>query len=184
MARDGRMAVHAAGSISHLGRLGIQSRYEIVAAERPEGEIFQLFRERLLDTRIALVCCNCLATAAMGKVREITTDLLACKKCGARMLAEASYNYLEAAKLLLRQNRDSKAFAKDEQRQLEALLDSAALVAASGLDAVKVLAGRGVGSKTAARILAKMNTEESLLRDILSAERQYFKTRAFWKDRP
>jgi hypothetical protein len=47
---------------------------------------------------------------------------------------------------------------------------------------VKVLAGRGVGVRTAARILSGPERGDDLLREVFEAEKQYAKTRRFWKD--
>ena len=56
------------------------------------------------------------------------------------------------------------------------------LVMVGGKNAIIALAGRGVGYVTTSRILSKYHADEDdLYRDILAAERQYFKTKRFWK---
>jgi ATP-dependent Lhr-like helicase len=50
-----------------------------------------------------------------------------------------------------------------------------------GKKAVIALVGRGVGPDTAARLLARYQTEEDeFLRDILAAEIMYARTKRFW----
>ena len=55
------------------------------------------------------------------------------------------------------------------------------LVMNYGLPALRALAGRGIGWTTAKRILAMAEDEEDLYRLILDAERNYAKTKRFWK---
>jgi ATP-dependent Lhr-like helicase len=59
--------------------------------------------------------------------------------------------------------------------------DSASLVMGSGKDAVIALAGRGVGTATAGRILAKQPQGDELFHEILKEEIKYSKNRQFWK---
>ena len=75
-----------------------------------------------------------------------------------------------------------KRLSKEETRHWEWMNNSAGLVIASGKDAVMVQAGRGIGPKTAGRILSKMHKGDELLRDILEEEKKYARTRRFWKD--
>ena len=44
-----------------------------------------------------------------------------------------------------------------------------------------VLAGHGIGTDTAARIFKKSFSEDDLYRLIINAERNYLRTRGFWK---
>ncbi|HLD77621.1 MAG TPA: hypothetical protein VJB16_01195, partial [archaeon] len=67
------------------------------------------------------------------------------------------------------------------QRWLNWMADAGSLVAGRGKDAVIALCGRGVGPRTAGRLLAKNSTGEELLQDVLAAERKYVQTRKFWK---
>ena len=49
-----------------------------------------------------------------------------------------------------------------------------------GKKGVMTLAARGVGPKTAMKILREAKDEDDLMMKILNAERQYFRTRRFW----
>jgi len=178
--RSGQIAVEVRDSLSAISIGGIERRYELIGAERPEKEIFDMFRERLLDTKIGMVCCNCGEVYYMGPVRE--ADAGACKKCSSLLLAVTPFNFVREMQMLIRKNLKGEKMSEDERKTAERLLDSASLAAASGTDAISVLAGRGVGPKTAGRILARMNTGDRLLADILEAERRYVRTRGYWKD--
>lgn len=58
---------------------------------------------------------------------------------------------------------------------------NANLVNSYGGGVALVLAGRGIGPDTAARIMSKMHTnEDSLIRDIMASEINYAKTKQFW----
>jgi ATP-dependent Lhr-like helicase len=59
----------------------------------------------------------------------------------------------------------------------------ATLVSNYGKRALLVLAGRGIGATTAARILKPGLTDRhSILREIAKAEKEYARTRPFWRD--
>jgi len=83
---------------------------------------------------------------------------------------------------LMKKNMEGRKLTSLERDALDRLLDSASLVITHGKDAAIVLAGRGIGPRTAARILSRMNTGEDLLQDILKAERQFARTKRFWRD--
>ncbi len=75
-----------------------------------------------------------------------------------------------------------RTLTTEQQKTYDDALKVADLVMVSGKDAITALAGRGVGYATAARILGKYHgDEDDLYKDILAAERQYFKTKRFWK---
>ena len=78
---------------------------------------------------------------------------LKCPKCGSKMLALAH-----------------------EKK----LMKSASLIATYGRKALLVMAGYGIGTDTAARILAKQKNGYELLKEILKAEITYSRTRRFW----
>jgi ATP-dependent Lhr-like helicase len=58
--------------------------------------------------------------------------------------------------------------------------DSASLIMGSGRPAAVALAGRGIGIRTAGRILARFPEGDELLQEILKSERQYARTKRFW----
>jgi len=177
----GKVKVSESAGLSYFARLGILKRYELVGEPRPEHEIFAIFRERILGTKIGLVCTNCTNVAYMGTVGE--ADAFECRRCGSRLLASVPLKRVQEAKALLENHVKKKAMTAEERAIVDRLLAGSYLVVASGADALKVLAGRGIGPSTAGRILARMSHGDGLLRDILEAEKSYAKTRRFWQDR-
>ncbi len=165
--------------LSYIGRLGLMRRYELVAPEKPEKEIFRIFKMRLLNTKIRIICACC----GWG-INYLVKDLpenLRCPQCKARLMAVIRPHETEKEELLKKfiKNRN---LTKNEMEIVNNLMDGASMVVSSGKDAVVVLAGRGIGTRTAGRILAKQLKGDELLREILEAERQYARTKRFWRD--
>ena len=70
---------------------------------------------------------------------------------------------------------------EEQKKEFKRIYKNANIVMAHGKKAVIALVGRGVGPDTAARILARVHTEENeFLRDILAAEIMYARTKKFW----
>ena len=197
--KAGKIKITARPGLSPLGQLGLARKYEIIASKAPSREIAAVFRERLLDTKVGLLCCNCGNVVSAATVRNIPENL-SCKYCDARLIGFVPYRYVyEAEKLMkkyLRQPQyvnvpkgrgkkgqvpEGPKFSAQEKKYIEWIMNSAALIITRGHDAIKTLAGRGIGPRTASRILAKGSTGDGLYQDILAAERNYIKTRAFWK---
>lgn len=165
---------------SPIGKIGLQHKYaEIVGPEKPEAEIFQLFRKRLLATKLRMVCVNCgdwAQTYAAGEVK----DSLKCGKCGSRLLAAANPRFLDSDKVAKKALKMGDLTA-DEMKRWETLKAKAEIFMTYKARGVVALAARGVGPATARRILAKwFKDEDGFLHAILDAERQFVKTRQFW----
>jgi len=75
-----------------------------------------------------------------------------------------------------------KELSNEEMKEFQSMRRSADLVIVYGKKAVLVLAGRGIGPQTAARILSMLQpTKEKLLKDILEAEKEFIRTKKYWK---
>ena len=177
MIADGTLSVGHASGCSPLARSIIEhSKRTVVSPERPDAEIMRIFRERLLSTRIYLFCMHCNAWDTSLMVKTVPEDL-ECGNCGARLLATVGP---DGASLLKRYARGEKLGAKDGRR-VRSLRLSADLFISYGPRALLVLAGKGIGPRTAARVLGRPHDNENeLLRDIMEAERTFFRTKRFW----
>jgi len=164
--------------LSPLGKLGVKYKYaEVVGPGKPEKEIFELFKQRLLNTQVKLVCMNCGDWEQTYTVGKISKEI-ACKKCGAKLLAVVR-PYSKVLKIVKKGLKGK--LTEEEKKVYERLMQKADLYLVYKLQAVKALAGRGVGPKTARRILAKFHrSDEELLKDILEAERSFVRTRKYW----
>ncbi|MFQ5647790.1 MAG: hypothetical protein ACE5FW_01000 [Candidatus Aenigmatarchaeota archaeon] len=177
--QDGRVRMEIRPGLSPLGKAALMSRYEIVASERPEHEIFSAFKERLLDTKVRLVCCQC-GWAINYPVRD-APETPKCLACGARLMGVIKPWDTDKEILLKRfLKKGQEGLTEGEMKTVDSVMNSASLVVGSGRDAVTALAGRGVGPRTAGRILAGMKKGDELLKDVLEAERTFFRTKQFW----
>ncbi len=166
--------------LSPLGKIGVKHKYaEVIGPEKPELEISELFKHRLLNTKMRLACVNCGQWEQTYFVKELPEDVK-CRKCEARLLAPLKYQIVGATKLIKKALRKSHLtdIEKDRWEKIRQLAD---LYMVYRSKAVKALSGRGVGPQTAKRILAKYHkTEDDLFRDILQAERNFLKTKRYW----
>ncbi|MBI4182245.1 MAG: DEAD/DEAH box helicase [Candidatus Aenigmarchaeota archaeon] len=168
--------------ISPLGLRALEKKGEIIPSDRPEGEIFGMYKKRLLQTPVGLVCAGCGTWAAILPAGE-APDKIACKRCKTPLVAVVPPRYLVEAQALVQKRKAGKRLSAEEGSWLERLDTSANLVLASGKDAAIALAGRGVGPRTAARLLQRAESGDDLIRSVLQAERNFIKTRRFWQGR-
>jgi ATP-dependent Lhr-like helicase len=176
---DIKINVSKRAELSPLGSSGLEQRFEIVATQRPEKEIFQVFKKRLLETKVGLVCTQC---GKWGTIEEAgRVKVLMCPKCFARTIAVTPKRYMLEAQEFVKKKLRGKQLDEQEAKWIEIMNSSADLVIHHGKDAVVALAGRGIGPKTASRVLSRMALGDDLLKEILRAERNFFKTRRFWK---
>jgi len=178
--RKGKIKIHFRSGLSPLGEYGLTKRYEIVAPERPEKEILEAFEKRLMDTKIGLICLNCGELLYSSSVKNLTGSLQ-CRKCGAKLIGYVPYAYTREAEKLVKKSLKGGKLTKEEEKHMDEMKDSASLILANGKDAILALAGRGVGVKTASRILRKNLKGKDLLKAILEAEKQFARTKRFWK---
>jgi ATP-dependent Lhr-like helicase len=167
------IAVHVCG-LSPIGEAGLQHSKELITPQRADHSILMALKKRLEDESLFMSCLNC-AMQYRLKPREAPKRIL-CPKCGGSMVAAlASYNK-ETIKLVKKQKRN-----EDEDKELRRLFKNASLVSSDGRKAMVALAGRGVGPDTAARVLSSYHeNEDDFLRDILTAEINYARTKRFW----
>ncbi len=178
--KKGKIKMEIKKGLSPLGKLGLDKRFEIVPPEKPTKEIFEIFKDRLENTEIGLVCCNCGKWSAVYTVKNIPKAII-CPLCAARLVGVVPQKYAEDARKLVKKSLENKKLGLQEKKWLNMTLDSGSLVITYGPDAAKVMAGRGIGVATAKRVLAKQSKDEDLLKGILDAERQYAKNRRFWR---
>ncbi len=179
--RDGSVKIVQVDGPSLFGKLGLDKEFgEAVGPERPETEILKIFKDRIDETRMRLVCVNCGKWLWLGIVKDVP-DKIKCGKCGAALVT-AMREYERQVEDVVIRKAAKKTLTPEQEKMYEEALKVADLVMISGKDAIRALAGRGVGYKTAARILSKYHAnEDDIAREILNAERQYFKTKRFWK---
>jgi ATP-dependent Lhr-like helicase len=167
--------------LSHLGKLGIKHKYaEVIGPDKPEIEIFELFKQRLLNTKIKLACVNCGQWEQTYLVKEMPENIK-CRKCEAKLLAPIRHLNFDALKVIKKFLKRS-TLTSDERKKYDQLKQRGDLYLVYRNKSAQALAGRGIGSQTAKRILAKYHkTDDDLFRDILQAERDFIRTKKYWK---
>jgi ATP-dependent Lhr-like helicase len=166
--------------LSNFGEMGLTKKYEIMPTEKPEGEIFELFKKRLLETKLKLLCCNCGEWSIIYRVKDIPENIQ-CPKCQARLIGVIK-PFEEENEKILKKYLKKQSLNKAEEAIVENVLNSGSLVITYGKKAAFVLAGRGIGVKTASRILSPVLSDDDLIREILKAEKKYIETKRFWKE--
>ncbi len=158
-----------------VGLGGRSSGRELLAPENADASVIETVRERIRNDRIVLCCTHCKEWNSKTKVRRVR-DRPECPECGSTRIAALNPWDEEAIEAVRASERD------DEQERLtERAYRSASLVQSHGKRAVVAMAARGVGPHNAARIINRHREDEAdFYRDILTQEREYARTQAFW----
>ncbi len=174
------VVVDATNEISPIGKIGVEYQFrELVGPQKPEKEIFSVFKDRLLGTRVRLVCMKC-GDYAITKTVGMIKDDPECPLCGSRFITVIKPHQTEMEKII-KKDLKGKDLNDEEKKKLERMENAADLVLTYGAKVVTALAGRGVGPDTAIRVLAKQKeNDDDFLREILQAERNFAKTKRFW----
>ncbi len=176
----GKIKIVDTQGMSPIAELGFRYElHDIAKPDRPEKEIFKLFSQRLMNTRVRIVCVNCGKYSVSSTVKEVD-DEPRCPSCHSKLMAVVYPGATESQEIVKKRLK-GKTLTDDEQKKLERIKRSADMVIVYGKKAVIALAGRGVGPQTAARILARMHrNDDAFYKDILNAEREFIRTKKFW----
>lgn len=166
---------------SPLGKQNLIYQFgELIAPKEPTGEIFRLFKKRLLNTSLTLVCMNCGKFSITKKVVDVE-DEPECPVCSSKLIGVVSARAHHLENIIKKKIRGGK-LNEAEEREYERARRTADMVIVYGKKAVIVLSARGVGAETASRILAKLHpSEEKLLQEVFEAEKLFAKNKKYWK---
>jgi len=153
--------------------------YDILVTKRPLSVILDLLRKRILKSDVLLVCLTCLKWSAVRLV-ETLPERPTCPNCGSRFLIALNPRNEKDILSVIYKLRVRKKLTKDEAKILKKLQERAKVVLLYGKKGIITLTARGIGPKTAIKILREAKDENDLMIKILEAERQYFRTRRFW----
>lgn len=180
---SGELRVHivTTENPSPLARLIIEekTRFEVMGEITEEDEVLRMMEERLLSKKFRLIC---MAADHWNSVRTISTldDDVRCPICESRMIAATSPKKKDIPKIVAKRIR-GETLTKAEDKELKAAALTAELVSRYGKATLMVLAGRGIGATTAARILKpRLKDRLEILREIAKGELQYERTRQYW----
>ena len=173
MIADGEIEL-ITGRISAIGLEGITRSKELMQPVRADHSILMALKKRLQDEVLFASCMHC-GSQNRFRVGD-APKRFKCPQCGGVMIAVLKNYERDTVKLL-----KEPALSKQEKQDLQKMGRNANLVFEQGQRAVLVLAGRGIGPDTAARILRTLHTDEDeFLRDIMNAEILFAKNKRFW----
>ncbi len=160
-----------------IGSASRKKGRDITSPERADGAVIELLKDRIMNDRVILFCVSCKRWKSLRMVKNVP-DMPECPLCGSRMVA-ALKPWEEEEIKVVKKPEDKKT--PEEKRRTKRVYRNANLVLSYGKTAAVVLASRGLGPETAARVMRKMRRdEEEFYRDILRAERNYARTKRFW----
>lgn len=178
---SGKIKIKIQQGLSVIGEYGLTRQFsEVMKPRMPESEIFNAFSRRLLSTRVRLLCVNCGEYNLIRTVRDID-EQPECPKCTSRLMAVLRKRQTNAVDIVKKKLK-KKELTKDELKEFNNIRRSADLTIIYGKKAAMVMAGHGIGPQTAARILSSLQTtREKLLKDIFTAEKEFLRTKPYWK---
>jgi len=162
------------GPLSPIGKAGIEWSRAFLIPREVDRETLIALKKRIEDAYALLFCMNCGSTRRV-RVGDLPPKI-SCLVCEGVMVAAVHPAEREKTKLLKK-----TGLTPEERKDARRIQTTANLVKAHGKRAVLALMARGVGAANAAKILRRYHdSEEDFLRDILSAEVTYARTRRFW----
>src|SRR2546425_8616775 len=144
-----------------------------------EASIIQLVKSRLLGSKLRLVC---LFNGDWDSIRTVDglPDRIKCPVCHSTLVA-ATYQGNDTLRKVVEKKKRGTKLSTEEEHEWFRASRSAGLIQNYGKHAAVVLAARGVGPTTGARILrARTTGDEDFYLNILKAEREFERTRMFW----
>ncbi len=172
--KEGRIGIVIVPRLTPIGRAGVEGGRMLISPSKADHATLMAVKQRIEKETATFLCLNC-RMSWRSNVGELPTKIR-CPKCEGLMVAVVAPYERERIRTLELDSPD-----KESRRFAKRLFTNASLVMAHGRKAVVALMGRGVGEDTAARILRGYHeTEEDFLRDVLSAEITYARTKRFW----
>ncbi len=144
-----------------------------------EASIIDVVKSRLLHTKLRLLCMHCGQWDSVRNVENLP-ERIRCPKCHSTLVGSTYLSHDSLGKVIQKKKRNQKLTGEEEKEWMTAWR-AAGLVQNYGRKAGIVLAGRGIGPTTAARVLRTHTMkEDDLYLSILKAEREFERTRMFW----
>ncbi len=163
-----------------ISEKGLSHKFkELMGPEKPKREIFKAFKNRIDNTKMRLICMRCGQYRVTKRVRNLPEDIK-CSVCGSGRVTVIKPYEKDKEEVLNKVCEERELSEKESEirGKMEHVSD---LVLTYGREFIKALAGRGVGPKTAIRILAQQKEgEEEFYEAILEKEKEYTRTKKYW----
>lgn len=176
--RSGEIEV-ASQSFTGISQFGLDQFKDAVMAETPERAIIATVKNRLVKRRVSLVCLHC-GEVMRNRTIEALEYPITCPSCSSWMMSSMGGSEDELSSIVRRKKRGGELMA-DDLKFLKRAHDSAGLIHSYEKRALMALNARGVGPRTASRILGMNLTNDEFFKEILNAEREFVRTSKFWK---
>jgi ATP-dependent Lhr-like helicase len=161
-----------------ISQLALEHFKDAIQAETPERAIIETVRNRLLKKKVDLVCLNCGEVFHHRSIDSLEFPLQS--NCGSWMLAYMG-NKVDVLSQIVKKKLNRQPLDGSEKKFLTRSHQSAALIYSYGKRALVALNARGVGPRTAERILNLELNDDEFIKEILRAEREFVRTSRFWK---
>ncbi len=145
----------------------------------PSSVLAEVLKKKLESRRVRLVCIRCghVFEARIGDL----PDRPECPVCGSRLLAPTSLEPSEARRLAEILRRKGLRGLRGEEKKARELAEAADLVLSYGKMALYALATRGVGVKTARKVLGRLAFgEEAFFKELVEVEQRFARSRRYW----
>ena len=159
------------------------SKRDIVLREIPTEQLLQVLKDRLLSSKVTLLCLSCFHIIDDIKIKYLG-ERPRCPKCGGLILGKAYSKEMaeRVVKALKELKQGKKIRDKTLLKELKYVRETSELIAIYGRKALMILAGKGIGPEKAKKILFKASSEEEMLQLLIEAEKEYMRTRRFWHE--
>lgn len=177
--RKGEIKIFVVEGPSKISKLAMRKIF-IDFIEGPTKDILDLFKNRILEKRIKVICMNCGEWKSLFYLRDLP-DEISCKKCGARLLTVVKEENVKAERIISKYVRKQK-LSKEDKKNFSKLLEKATLFLSFGKKAAIAFSVKGIGVETAKRVLAKyFRDEDDFFEELYNAQKNFLRTRKFWK---
>lgn len=180
---SGRVVVISGRGVSPLAKSVLEGAAFKEASKHvvPKEVLAEVIKRRInsQDVKLACLLCGWSSRRNIGDLEETP----ACPRCGSRFLAPLRPGDEDALSLVSKAIRGG-TLSRAEKSRLEELRRKADLVLTYGKYAVIALSARGVGVRTAVRVLSALKLgEREFYKAIVEAEADFVRTRRYWDER-
>lgn len=138
----------------------------------------QSYYDKLINRRVSLLCIRC-GYLREGRVKEfLGMESYACPKCGFATLTVVKGDATKELEILEKEKRGEK-LSPEERRIREDLSKRAILLYRYGEKALLALAGRGVSTQEAIRIINKALNGSDIIAEVAEVERRFLTVKKY-----